>query len=282
MPRWGVVRGLGHRLACLVFFLKVLGLLFPSAFRFARQCQRNRWPTAQQENSLRARMCVCVALDFGCRPSASVSVCNTMAAQWGSRPSGIRAPAVLWSLPAQLEAGLQTGGRNSSLPWAASPLFGFGLRSLRPFVGASISEPMATQNLTSCTCGEVQSVRAGLGQARFVLLRELLGGVAEHVSSTAIAPDAAGSGQLGGSGLGPVASGCASTIADPPRPWLPAHRLEAATKMWGKWRHLLATPALAVHARVHKTYETVVASALWGSPLWAASSWFHGALSSAK
>lgn len=41
------------------------------------------------------------------------------------------------------------------------------------------------------------------------------------------------------------------------------HRLELATKVWGGWRHGLATPPIAVHRRMRTTYETVVASALW-------------------
>lgn len=51
-----------------------------------------------------------------------------------------------------------------------------------------------------------------------------------------------------------------------------ARRLEVATKVWGRWRHLLVSPTPANQARMHNTHETVVASALWGPILWAASS----------
>lgn len=45
------------------------------------------------------------------------------------------------------------------------------------------------------------------------------------------------------------------------------HRLEATAMVSGKWRHWLARPALAIHGRLHNTYEAVVARALWGPPL---------------
>lgn len=49
---------------------------------------------------------------------------------------------------------------------------------------------------------------------------------------------------------------------------LVGHRLEAATKVWGRWRHLFSTPLAPVHDRTHKTHEIVVASASWAARLW--------------
>lgn len=113
-----------------------------------------------------------------------------------------------------------------------------------------------------------------LPKPRPTSFRKLIGGAAQSPRPSATVADSIAGRRTGC--LGVRLDHCGSTKT------MGAHRLEVATKDWGRWRHLLGAPALAVHTHMHKTYETVVASALWVSPLWAASSCLHGTLTSAE